>query len=213
MFSSCTSNPIATLYFREFNGPSIKELRLKRISSSEIVLDQLPSSLLFKQSAKISWDSTLKAKNLCQLGISQYGSESQANLTEIRKAAVSLKAKYVYVNIQYIGQRKKIVSVPIAYTPGRTINSTSDTYGQLIQESSSYGVIGSNSYYGNSYGSANYQGTTNNFAYIPSSTTYAPMAVDCLVYQMTVLFCTPESALSEDGLVKLQNYKASHTNH
>ena len=210
---SCASTSATKSHFREFSGPSIKQLGIKKIRPSEVIVKQIPTSVTKQRSGMAKWLSTLKGKKLVQLGSSQYTREGQTDIVEIRNVAASLGAKVVYVDMRYLGNGKKTVAVPVAFTPGRTIRSSSNTYGTVNTRSSSYGSIGSTPYYGRSYGSGNYSGTTNNSTYIPSSTTYAPRQVSYAAYGVTAIFCAPESALSESGLARLQQHRAERKNY
>lgn len=208
VFSSCASKSTTQQFFKEFDGPSIKQLGVKKTSITEVITRPIPSSAFSEKNGMDKWQASLRSKGLVQLGSSQYSKEGRTGIDEIRKTAASLGAKVVYVDNRYLGRGRKTISVPVAHTPGRTISSSSNSYGTINTNSSSYGSIGSTPYYGNSYGSGSYSGSTNSSTYIPGSTTYAAKQVGYSAYGFTAIFCVPESSLSPAGLQLLQKHRA-----
>ena len=207
-FSSCASKSTTQQYFKESGGPSIKQLGIKKFAVSEVIICPLPSYVRGNKTGAGKWFASQKSKGLVNLGSSHYTQEGTTNIDEVRRTAASLGAKVVYVDNVYLGQGKKSIYVPVAYTPDRTISNSSNSYGTINTNSSSYGSIGSTPYYGNSYGSGSYSGSSNSSTYIPGSTTYAARQVGYSAYEFCAMFCVPESSLSPAGLKLLQQYRA-----
>ena len=149
LLSSCSTS-ITQKYFKEFSGPSINKLGAQKTPVTEIITRPIPSSAFSHKNGMRDWQASLKSKGLVQLGASQYTKEGRTDISEIRRTAASVGAKVVYFDNRYVGRGRKTISVPVSHTPGRTISSSSNTYGTINTNSSSYGSIGSTPYYGNS---------------------------------------------------------------
>ena len=83
------------------------------------------------------------------------------------------------------------MSVPILYTAGQTVRTTSNAYGS----------------YGGGYGAGSYSGYGTSSTYIPGTTVYAPKQVQYNVFGVTNIFCAPPESLSPEGLQKIKAHQ------
>ena len=78
--ASCASNSPTKAYFKEFSGPSIKQLGIKSINPSEVMIRNVPSDVLGSKKRVKEFKASLSAKNLVQLGVSEYRREGQTRM-------------------------------------------------------------------------------------------------------------------------------------
>ena len=202
--SACTVSPTSK-YFQEANGPAIRELGLRRVRASEVVVSPIDPSIVHDQARFKQWQQSNRTnKNLVFLGNSSYRREGRTSQEEIRLAASRLGAKVAYVHMPYAGKGQKTIAVPIAHTTGQTITYSSDSYGSLSGNGYTSGMYGSTPYSSNTSINGSYSGSTNSSTYIPSITTYAARDVSFDSFDILVMFYAPMENLSEEGFQRLK---------
>lgn len=189
--SSCSSTSLTQANFIQANGPPLKQLGLKKISPSEVVVRQIPDSVFTSKEAMASWAASMDKSGLIPLGASNYTSRGRPGLEELREAGADVRAQVVYTNVRFLNTNTETISVPIMYTSGQTVTTNSNSYGS----------------YGYGYGSGTYSGYGTSSTYIPGTTVYAPKQVQYNVFGVTNIFCVPPENLSQEGLDKIKNHK------
>jgi hypothetical protein len=200
---ACSVSPTSES-FRKSNGPAISELGLQQVSTSEVILKYIPSSIATNDRLFEKWMNGNKTdRNLLHLGNSIYKREGRTSEHEIRQAASKLGAKVAYVYMPYSGRGKKTISVPIAHTDGQTITSNSYASGSISAAGMTSGTIGSTPFSSNTHMQGSYSGSNTTSTYIPGTTTYAAreVAFDC--YDVLVMFYVPIEHVSKSGMAKL----------
>lgn len=202
--SACSVSPTSK-FFQEANGPSIRELGLRRVSPSEVVVSPIDPSIVRDQARFKQWQQNNRTnKNLVFLGNSSYRREGRPSQEEIRLAASHLGAKVAYVHMPYAGKGQKTIAVPIAHTTGQTITHSSDSYGSLSGNRYTSGMYGSTPYDSNTSINGSYSGSTTSSTYIPGTTTYAARDVSFESFDILVMFYAPMENLSEGGIQRLK---------
>lgn len=202
--TACSVSPTSK-FFQEANGPAIRDLGLRHVSPSEVLVKTIDPSVLRDKARFQQWQRSNQIdRNLVFLGASDYNREGQPSQEEIRLAASRLGAKVAYVHMPYAGKGRKTISVPIAHTTGRTITQSSDSYGSLSGNGYTSGMYGNTPYSSNTYMSGSYSGSTTSSTYIPGTTTYAARDVSYDSFDIKVMFYTPRENVSEKGLQRLK---------
>lgn len=189
--SSCSSTSLTQANFIQANGPPLKQLGLRKISPSEVVVRQIPDSVFTSKEAMASWSASMNKSGLIPLGASNYTSRGRPGLEELRQAAADVRAQFVYTNVRFLNTNTETISVPIMYTAGQTVTTNSNAYGS----------------YGYGYGAGTYSGYGTSSTYIPGTTVYAPKQVQYNVFWVTNIFFAPPESLSQEGLDKIKNHQ------
>jgi hypothetical protein len=201
---ACTVPPTSK-FFQEANGPSIRELGLRRVSPSEVIVNPIDPSVIRDKTRFMQWQQSNRSdKNLVFLGESSYSREGRPSLEEIRLAASRLGAKVAYVDISYAGKGQKTIPVPIAHTTGQTITHSSNSYGSVSGTGYTSGMHGSTPYNSSTSINGTYSGSTTSSTHIPGTTTYAARDIAYDAFDILVMFYVPLENLSENGLQKLK---------
>lgn len=201
--SACSVSPTSK-FFQEANGPSIRELGLRRVSPTEVVVSPIDPSIMRDKARFQQWQQNNRtSKNLVFLGNSSYRREGRPSQEEIRLAASRLGAKVAYVYMPYAGKGQKTIAVPVAHTTGGTITHSSDTYGSLSGNGYTSGMYGNTPYSSNTSINGSYSESTTSSTYVPGTTTYAARDVTFDSYDILVMFYAPMENLSKEGIQKL----------
>jgi hypothetical protein len=190
---------MTTSNFVQANGPPLKQLGLKKVAPSEVVVRQIPALVFASPATQTQWANSMDATNLIAIGSSVYNSNGYPGLEELRSAAAAVNAQFVYTNTRFMGRNTKSVSVPILSTSGRTVTTNSNNFGSF-------------NYYGNSYGRGSYRGYGTSSTYIPGTTVYAPKQVEYDVYRNFVIFCVPSENMSAKGRQRLTEFQRTTNN-
>lgn len=192
-------------FFEEASGPPIRELGLRSVKPSEVVIRTIDPAIIRDRSKFKQWQqSNRTSRNLVFLGSSEYSREGRPSQEEIRLSASRLGAKVAYVDMPYAGKGQKTIEVPIARTSGRTITHNSDSYGSISGSGSTYGTYGGTPYDSNTRISGSYSGSTTSSTYIPGTTLYGTRDVSYDSFDILVMFYVPEEHLSEEGMRKVR---------
>lgn len=188
---SCSSSSLTQTNFVQVSGPPLKQLGLKKISPSEVVIRQIPDSVFTSKEAMVSGAASMDRSGLIPLGSSTYTSRGYPGVKELREAAADCRAQIVYTNYRFLRSNSETISVPIMYTAGKTVTSNTNSYGS----------------YGGGYGAGSYSGYGTSSTYIPGTTVYAPKQVQYNVFGVTNFFCAPPENLSPEGLQKIKDHQ------
>ena len=185
-------------YYKPYNRP-LSEFGLKSLSPSEVVVRSIPESAFEDGSKSLGkWLDSMGEKNLVNLGSSNYSAPNKSDKMDFVKFAASIGARYVYFSRRFGGVASKTVTVPVAYTTGGVVNSTSQTYGSVNTSN---------------YGYGRYSGTSNTTTYVPGTTTYGSRHVNYDNYDTLVRYYALESDLSKEGLARERKAKAARMNY
>lgn len=188
---SCSSTSLTRANFIQASGPPLKQLGLKKIAPSEVVVRQIPDSAFASKEGMAKWCAAMDRSGLIPVGASIYNSRGRPGIEELRDAGANVRAPIVYTNVRFLSTNTETVSVPIMYTSGQTVTTSSNAYGS----------------YGGGYGAGSYSGYGTSSTYIPGTTVYAPKQVQYNVFGVTNIFCAPPENLSPEGLQKMKAHQ------
>lgn len=197
--NSCAHTPTAPPDFVTICGPPLESLGLKEVEPSEVIVREIPDAAFRNKESTSQWTASLQKMGLMPLGFSNHISDGSPNETTLKRHAADCNAQIVYTKTRYMGRDTKTIPVPILFSPGQTVMTSSTNYGTV--NANTYGAYG----YGS--GTGTYNGHTSSFTYIPPSTIYAPKEVTYNAYSVITIYCVPPGNISQRGLKLIAEYQ------
>lgn len=188
LLQSCT---IDNAYRKSYSSISSPTFKPKRVPMRQIKISGT-------KRADLNWARKIAKKDdLILLGISDFSGGTYNHKKEIREHAWQVGADLVVGSSSYLGSVQGTRMVPTSFTPGRTITSNTNSYGNSTY-SGSASAYGSGGYATANYsGTGSYTGYSNTSTYVPPQTTYGAVPHTSQVFRNRAAFFRSKSDLAD----------------